>query len=253
MDRFAALTASLRGHLEEKASAKSRDWWESYVKESAPFLGVKMADTRTAVHRWHRAEVDPRLSPDEQVELALALLRQATTEEKLAGMLLLQEILLPAGAIRWQRELPRFAALFHEGFLYDWNVCDWFCVKVLGPLIAEEGMPCAEAIAVWREAENLWQARASLVAFVPVADQADYYPLLEQGCRTLIRRPERFAKTAVGWLLRELSQYDAALAQRVLTDEITHFSTEALKNATKYLDPETTSRYRALLKTQTVA
>ena len=242
------LTASLRARLEEKANRKTSAWWENYVKNSAPFLGVKMADTRAAVHDWHPAEVGGRLSAGAQVALALALLQQETTEEKLAGALFLQEILLPAGALDWERELPHFASLFEDGHIYDWNVCDWFCIKVLGPLIAEEGAACAEAVAAWRDAENLWQARASLVAFVPLADHAAYHRLLEQGCRTLIRRPQRFAKTAVGWLLRELAQHDPARVERVLGQEIAHFSPESLKNATKYFDQATRGRYRRLLK-----
>ena len=68
---------------------------------------------------------------------------------------------MPAGAVDWRRDLSRFARLFDEGHLYDWNAVDWFCVKVLGPLIEENGLACAEAIAAWRHAENLWRARAA--------------------------------------------------------------------------------------------
>ena len=38
---------------------------------------------------------------------------------------------MPLGAIEWQMDVPRFAALFAEGWIYDWNTCDWFCIKVL--------------------------------------------------------------------------------------------------------------------------
>ena len=54
-----------------------------------------------------------------------------------------------------------------------WNVCDWFCVKVLGSLVEMEGEACARAIAGWRRAENLWQRRAAGVAFVNLVGRGD--------------------------------------------------------------------------------
>ncbi len=67
----------------------------------------------------------------------------------------MQEILLPTGALEWTTGVPRFARLFDEEHISDWNVCDWFCVKVLGPLVAQQGQPCARAIVAWREANGL--------------------------------------------------------------------------------------------------
>jgi hypothetical protein len=46
-------------------------------------------------------------------------------------------------------------------------------------------------------------ARASLVALAPLGQKAEYLDLIDLGCRTVIRRYERFAKTAVGWMLRD--------------------------------------------------
>jgi 3-methyladenine DNA glycosylase AlkD len=156
------------------------------------------------------------------------------TEEKLAGTLFLQEILLPSGVIKCERDIDRFAVLFTHGRIYDWNICDWFCVKVLGPFTRENGLDCADRISRWRGAENLWQARACLVPFVKVAESSVYYPNIEVSCRVLIRREERFAKTAVGWVLRDISKHDEAFVRQVIEGNIKYFSAESLKNATRY-------------------
>jgi hypothetical protein len=118
--------------LEMKADPKAKAWWEGYVKDSAPFLGVKMADIRTIVHQWHQDQVAGRFDPAQQMELALDLLKGQYTEEKLAGPLLLQEILLPMDAVNCSSDLNRLATLFTDGLIYDWNICDWFSIKVLG-------------------------------------------------------------------------------------------------------------------------
>jgi 3-methyladenine DNA glycosylase AlkD len=204
------------------------------VKDAAPFLGVKMADVRACVHAWHRDEVDGVVALGDQVELALALFDGASTEEKLAGTLLIEEILIPAGAVDCA-SVDRFATLFAPGRIDDWNVCDWFCVKVLGRLVRDHGVACGQRIGAWRDAENVWQARASLVPFVKVAGDRDHHPAVEASCAVLIRRPERFAKTAVGWALREVSRHDPAFVRRLLAEHGEHFSRESRRNATKYL------------------
>ncbi len=240
--------ASLQKLLNENADPKVKEWWESYVKQSAPFLGVKMPVIRTTLHHWHGEFIAGNLDDAQQLDLALALFGENHTEEKLAGILYLQEILLPIGAIECERELDRFAELFSAGCIYDWNVCDWFCVKVLGPLIQNEGEWCAKEISEWRSAENLWQARASLVAFVKVADNSTYYPMIDSSCQVLIRRDERFAKTAVGWILRDISKYNRPFAERVIEENIRYFSTESLNNATKYFAKDVRKEYKQLLK-----
>ncbi len=84
------------------------------------------------MHAWFEEEQwGERLSVRQQKNVALMLLEENHTEDKLAGVLFLQEILLPAGALDWRSDLPRFARLFDQRYIRDWNVCDWFCVKVL--------------------------------------------------------------------------------------------------------------------------
>jgi len=240
--------ADLTRRLRAAGDAKTKSWWESYVTESAPFLGVKMADIRAIVHEWHASLVESTLDTEHQLDLAISLFSRAHSEEKLAGTLMLQEILMPAGSLRARRDVARFAALFDEGLIADWNVCDWFCVKVLGPLIEHEGRIWAEPIARWRSAGNLWRARASLVAFVRVAADRAWYPAISRSCGVLIRRPERFAKTAVGWILRDVSKHDESFVRQVVGKNIAHFSAESLSNATKYFDRRERDEFRVRLR-----
>ena len=46
-----ALIPALEAALEAAATVKTKDWWEAYMKHVIPFRGVKMADTRKALHR----------------------------------------------------------------------------------------------------------------------------------------------------------------------------------------------------------
>jgi len=245
---FSKQISHLQQRLRDQADPGVKAWWEGYVKNSAPFLGVKMPDIRATLHTWHRVYVAGQFDPEQQFDLALALFDEVHTEEKLAGTLFLQEILLPTGGVSCERDLERFALLFAEGKIHDWNTCDWFCVKVLGPLIEIHGLTCAKRISAWRSAANLWQARASLVAFVNLGENRSYYPLIEESCQILIRREERFAKTTVGWILREISKADEPFVQRIIAEHVRHFSSESLNNAAKYFPKEIRARYLQLWK-----
>lgn len=118
----------------------------------------------------------------------------------------------------------------------------------MGPLIQTEGKSCANSISKWRTAENLWQARTSLVPFIVVADKSAYYLMVKKSYELLIRREERFAKTAVGWILREISRHDVSFVRRAIQENINFFSIESLKNATKYFSKKEKNVYLQLFK-----
>lgn len=219
---------ALQRALDARASAEKRDWWQKYMKGAIPFRGVGIPLIREVVAEWRDADADPR----EQFETALSLIREPIAEDKLAGVLYLQNYLIDA--IPWREAVPRYAALFDDGHIFEWSTTDWFCVRVLGPTIDANGVACAREIASWRDARNLWRARASLVAFVYLVRDERHHALIERSAATLIRREERFAKTAVGWVLRDLSKFDRPRVERFIEKHRAHFSTEALKNATKY-------------------
>jgi 3-methyladenine DNA glycosylase AlkD len=238
----------LQLRLNARATAATREWWTKYLRGAASFRGVKMEDVRKAVHAWFKEErLEEHLSVGQQKELALVLLEEDHTEDKLAGVLFLQEILLQEGALDWRSDLLRFARLFDEGYIRDWNVCDWFCVKVLGPLVEQQGKACARAISEWREANSVWQRRASVVAFANLVSKGDRtFPgiteMVLDNCTHLLESQERFVQTGVGWVLRELSRSDQSRVVGFVEANLDRFSREGLKNATKYLPPEVAER-----------
>lgn len=229
------LQARLQGH----ASESKRDWWVRYLRGTASFRGVSMADVRAELHDWYRVHGLAEGSRQKQAGLALELIRQDHTEDKLAGMLLLGEVLMPTANPGCADLLPGFAGLFEEGHLADWNSVDWFCVKVLGPLVERDGEPCARAIGEWRRSTSLWQRRASAVAFVNVVRQGDLFPgflrMVLESCEELVQSSERFSQTGAGWVLREVSHVAPAQVESFVRKHVADLSREALSSSTKKL------------------
>lgn len=223
----------LQGRLEEAASAESRDWWERYLKGTAAFRGVPMPVIRRAVRDWSRDEALDALSPRDQKQLALELIGQRYSEDKLAGVLLLREHLLPAIGTH---DLPSFARSFRAGHISDWNLCDWFSVKILAALIERDGRPMAEAIAAWTHSEPLWQRRAAAVALAPLAPRGDenfegFVELAIEVANANARDDERFMQTSVGWLLRELSKHEPQTVRGFVSEHEGLLSREARRMA----------------------
>ena len=76
--------------MDARATAATREWWKKYLRGAASFRGVKMGEVRKAVHAWFEEErVGEGLSDGRQKELALMLLEEDHTEDKLAGILFL--------------------------------------------------------------------------------------------------------------------------------------------------------------------
>jgi len=242
--------SNLLNIIVQHSDPKVKSWWENYVKDSAPFRGVKMPVIRKCLHKWHTEYIEGVLDLEQQLDLSLELIKEKYTEDKLTGTIFIQEILIPKEVIKPKRDIKRLAGLFSEGHIYDWNICDWFCLKVLGELIERNGKEWAKLISKWSSAENLWQARASVVSFVRVADNSDYYNMIEMSCSNLIKREERFSKTSVGWILREISKHESKLVKQFIERNLSHFSIESLRNALKYSSNDERNHYLDLFKSR---
>ena len=105
-------------------------------------------------------------------------------------------------------------------------------------------MPCAKAISKWNNAKNVWQARCSVVAFANLTKQKKFTPLLLKSCSVLIQREERFAKTGVGWIMRELSKTDKKIVVDFINKNKKHFSKESLTNSIKYFNSTEKAKFK---------
>jgi 3-methyladenine DNA glycosylase AlkD len=227
--------ADLKRRLGRAATDRARAFWARYLRGAAQFRGVTMAAVREHVHRWwsdhglgeHPATVGKRI--------ALALIEQPMTEDKLAGILVLQELLgdqLRAG------DLPAFARLFAAGHLADFHLADWFSMKVLVTLVerAPGRADTARALAEWRLADTTWQRGAACLAFKKLALHGDReHPglteLVLRVCATVVWSSERFDQTAVGWVLRELSRAEPARVEAFYRRHAQLMSKECARHA----------------------
>ncbi len=230
----------LQKSLEEISSQKKKLWWEKYMKNVINFRGVGIPEIRNLQKEWYKQYLQ-NLSYEEQVDIALELFREELAEDKLAAILLLQNYLFDKLSLRYM--IKQYEIVFQERLIYDWNICDWFCVKVLTNTIKRYDMDAAHIISSWKDDKYLWKARASVVAFVGLTNSSRYYPIIFENCSVLIQREERFAKSAVAWILHDIYKVNKQIVIDFIDDNLRFFNRESLKNALKYCDKEIQKEY----------
>jgi len=236
---------TLQQQMQQIAVPKKKAWWERYMRGTISFRGVGIPEIRKLQVDWYKKYLQ-HLSHEEQVDIAMELFRQELAEDKLAGVLLFQNYLLDAKPCAYM--IKQYETLFDEKLIVDWNVCDWFCVRVLSPTIKEHKKEGAKQISSWRDASYLWQARASVVAFIGHTDTPMYYEDIFENCSVLIQREERFAKTAVGWILHDIYKKDEKIVYNFVDKYLKYFDTESLKNALKYSEKDGRDGYLLRMK-----
>jgi 3-methyladenine DNA glycosylase AlkD len=191
--------------------------------------------TRALVLRWwndhglaeHPAAVGKRV--------ALALLERRSLDDRLAGILVFEELLadhLRAG------DLPAFGDLLARNCIVDPTTVDAFAIKVLGTLLhrVRGRGDVAQALCRWRAAESPWQRRAACVAFTALAPQGDaalpnLTSLIFTICSAVVWSPARSDQTAVGWLLSELSRAEPTRVEAFVRRHARFMSRECARNA----------------------
>jgi 3-methyladenine DNA glycosylase AlkD len=231
--------AEIRGiqHLIDATSnEQTRQWWEKYMRHSLGFRGASMGNIRLCIHQWYTTrEISP--DTDEVTHLALLLIRQPLAEDKLAGILILHEIVLRHYCSDAQTLCNEIYELFESGNVFDWNTCDWLCMKVLSRIVIINNNP-AQAISVmnWVNSPNPWLQRAAMISFVPLAKTGEAnYPgftrSMLQTVATAIVNPHRFVQTGCGWILRETWIADPVAVESFISSKIEFFSSEGLRYA----------------------
>jgi 3-methyladenine DNA glycosylase AlkD len=212
------------------ADKSKADWWNNYLKNAIPFIGVGIPDIRKILIKWQKAveyEFDYSALADD-------LIRQEIAEYKLAGILIYQLFVL--GKVENNLILDHIEKIFDQKYVYDWNTCDWLCVRVLTPMIDSGTRHDMVRIRGWSDREYFWHARAALVSFAQSNSLSKYYRTLTKPMHSLIIREERFAKTSVGWVMREISKFDMDYVQTLLQTNKTHLTKEVSLNALKYVE-----------------
>ena len=218
--------------LRIRSIPQKADWWNSYMKGEIQFVGTSIPEIRKLLIEKNSSEGLSQLSMNQQVSFVNGLMRSDLAEHKLAAILYIQLFWIGNQKITFLLSL--ISDWFDDRFIYDWNTTDWLSVKVLTPLIDTGDEKLIWALKGWNRDPYLWKARASLVPFAQSKSIGDHSKSIYRFSDILIRREERFAKTAVGWVMREYSKLDVEFVLDFLSKHVKFTTWEVKRNALKY-------------------
>ncbi|MCK5135822.1 MAG: DNA alkylation repair protein [Bacteroidales bacterium] len=218
--------------LECRRIIRKADWWNRYMKGVIPFLGLGIPEIRKVLLELNQSEKMDQLALNQQVGLVNGLMKGSFAEEKLAAILYIQLFWL--GKMKNMFLVNLISDWFDDRYILDWNTADWLCVRLLTPMIDTGDSQVILKLKQWNLDPYLWKARSSLVPFAQVSTIPDYSREIWQFSNILIRREERFAKTAVGWVLREYSKHDTEFVLTFLSKHVRYTTAEVKRNALKY-------------------
>ncbi len=220
------------GQIKRLQNAEKAKWLENYVKHDVKSFGVGIPEIREIVQTFEKEKQISRQQISLQFQFLDDLMRNEFTEPKLAAIIFIQ--------LYWKTNKPTetlqlTSKWLDNGWIKDWNVCDWLCVRILSPLVDKEPQLTIHEFEKWNTNTNLWKARASLVPFAQCKNIEEHIRIILIFSECLIKREERFCKTAVGWVLRQYSKINKKLVIGFLEQNKVWTTKEVIKNATKYL------------------
>jgi len=218
--------------LKHRSVPQKADWWNNYMKGEIRFVGTSIPQIRKLLIEKNNSEGLDQLPMNQQVSLVNSLMRSELAEHKLAAILYMQLFWL--GRQKNSFLLSLISDWFTDRYIHDWNTTDWLSVKVLTPLIDSGDEKVIWTLKRWNQDPYLWKARASLVPFALSKSIGDHSTTIERFSDILIRREERFAKTAVGWVMREYSKLDEEFVLDFLSKHVKHTTWDVKRNALKY-------------------
>jgi len=226
-----SISLIIRQELEKHHDAKKAKWLENYVKHDIKSRGVGIPQIRSIVQNVYKQNKLNELSLSNQKKLLDESIQQEYAEDKLAAIIYVQLYLKDAD-VKFQ--LSMISNWFDKRWVYDWNVCDWLCVRLLTPLVDKYPKQTIAELKKWNKDKYLWKARASLVPFAQCKTLREHLKVVNEVLGFLIKREERFCKTAVGWVLREISKSDKNYVLKFLEVHRQFITQEVIKNAQKF-------------------
>ena len=234
---------SITEKLNSFANKSKADWWNRYLKYTITFIGVPLPTIRKVLQKWYNSSP---INLTSLKKLADDLISLSIAEYKIAGILIYQEYLL--NKIKNNEIIISIHTLFSKKVIFDWNTCDWFCVRILTPIIDQENKSDISQILDWYKKEYVWQARAAIVSFAQSKTLIKHYKSLSTPMEYLIKREEKFAKTAVGWILREIYKFDIPFVKKFLKSNSKYLIKDIIRNALKYMDKQEAKAFILTLK-----
>ncbi|WP_246616520.1 DNA alkylation repair protein [Thaumasiovibrio subtropicus] len=192
--------------LAEQADDQKAREMRAYMKIATPFYGVQSPE-RKAIFKEARAH-----TTIDNLEQFGALVRWLWCGNFREEQYLALDVAEHYKKLRTVEAFPLFVELLESAD--HWDTLDKIASNLIGPLLLKD--PSLKShILTWRESENMWLRRASLLVHLKHKDATDV-ELLTETIGMLAEEDAFFIRKAIGWVLREYSKTDPTFVREFL-------------------------------------
>ena len=181
---------------------------QSYMKDIAPFLGVKTPERRSLVKKIAK-ELDLPTS-DELAQTARALWKLDEREFHYAAFDLIQ-IHIDVANKKFLEDHVEYL-ITHKSW---WDTVDGLGSAAVSPLTDKYG--CEKLIEKWNKSENIWLIRSAIQHQRGRKFEADNKLILRY-CHEHAESTEFFIVKAIGWALRDMAKVSPREVRNFLTE-----------------------------------
>lgn len=92
-----------------------------------------------------------------------------------------------------------------NNYIYNWELCDQFCYRILNPTIEKNFILSKNYILNWAKSDKIFVNRAALVCMIHSSTNFDIRIPLEFVCQVIDElscKEEKYIDSAIGWVLK---------------------------------------------------
>ena len=196
-----AVAAEIRRMLKDGGSPEHAAGVQWFFKEEIKSHGWYAAPLRRAMRRCRR-EILTQQDFDFLVTVADQLFRGAVLEEKIAAVLLLENLDDQFG----HHEFRCFQSWLDR--IGSWADHDGLVHSLIAPMVAADATR-VKSVFRWAKSRDRWHRRAACVALIRATRAKMFFPEIVRLSNLLLSDRDDMVQKGLGWLLRETAKFNA--------------------------------------------
>ena len=220
-----AMVMALKTRLEQNANPIQARPMSAYMRNQFAYLGIKTPQMTVLLKQFYKENGLPML--DELDSILHDLWELPEREYQYAGMGLLE---------MFEKKIPYSFIETMEYLIVTkswWDTVDLIAGGIVGPHFLRFPTIRDLTLSHWRNSENLWLRRTTLLFQLGYKKQTDF-PLLCEIINENLGSKEFFINKAIGWALRQYSRIDGQAVRIFLAE--TALEPLSAREAIKWLE-----------------
>ncbi len=218
------------------ATDEKREKQERFFREDVNFLGCMHGEMRKVAKKYGKIMEKNGFDYGDILGVCDELMDSDTYEEKTVAMAIVENM-----SDRFKKSDFALFEKWVKNSITNWAHCDHISPKIIGVMV--HGYPeLMYGVFEWTKSNNRWVRRAAAVTYVKHAREGRFREQIFKTADAMLGDGDYIVQKAVGWLLKEFSNFDEDVVEEFLMKRKHDMSRLVLRYATEKMDKEKRKR-----------